>query len=87
MKHFQRTAYDSASGRASKRTDHVAFPDELDMERYAFASQALRAQELERRSRNECWVNSFSYSIPTLYEVNDYNLLRNFDSQFLNVRN
>ena len=51
MKHFQRTAYDSASGRASKRTDHVAFPDELDMERYAFASQALRAQELERRSR------------------------------------
>ena len=47
----QRTAYDSASGRATKRTDHVAFPDELDMERYAFASQALRAQELERRSR------------------------------------
>ena len=29
----------------------MAFPDELDMERYAFASQALRAQELERRSR------------------------------------
>ena len=29
----------------------MAFPDELDMERYAFASQTLRAQELERRSR------------------------------------
>ena len=49
----QRTAYDAASGRATKRTDHVAFPDELDMERYAFASQALRAQELERRSRED----------------------------------
>ena len=38
-------------GCATKRGDHVAFPDELDMERYAFASQTLRAQELERRSR------------------------------------
>ena len=51
---FQRTAYDpSTGGGASKRTEHVAFPDELDMERYAFASQALRAQELERRSRDD----------------------------------
>ena len=39
----------------------MAFPDELDMERYAFASQALRAQELERRSREEKerWGKSF----------------------------
>lgn len=65
--HVQRTAYDPALGRATKRTDHVAFPDELDMERYAFASQALRAQELERRSRE--WLREKEREAPAAGEV------------------
>ena len=58
----------------------MAFPDELDMERYAFASQALRAQELERRSREGHTVLS---QFPFLKGIDS--LLRNRNSQFPNL--
>jgi ubiquitin C-terminal hydrolase len=34
-----------------KRNDHVSFPDVLDMGRYVYASQAVKTQELERKSK------------------------------------
>ncbi len=59
--HVQRTAMEM--GRPSKRNDHVAFPDLLDMSRYAYASQAVKTQELEKKSRE--WAAKATGAVDT----------------------
>lgn len=56
--HIQRTAFER--GVPSKRNDHVSFPESLDMGRYAYASQAVKSQELERKSRE--WAKHMTES-------------------------